>query len=100
MQLSGRHYVGFTLSGHAGFDRRGRDIVCAAVSSAAFLTANTLEMAGLAQCSQGENSLHALLTQQSEQGDLLLRGLLQHLRELAKQYPGTIEIIYGGTSNA
>ncbi len=33
---------GFTISGHSGYDEIGKDIVCAAVSSAAYMVANTL----------------------------------------------------------
>ena len=32
--------TGFEISGHAGFDLYGKDIVCASVSSAVQLTAN------------------------------------------------------------
>lgn len=34
--------LGFQISGHSGFAENGNDIVCAAVSSAAFMTANTI----------------------------------------------------------
>ena len=34
--------LGFQISGHSGFSEFGSDIVCAAVSSAAFMTANTI----------------------------------------------------------
>ena len=34
--------LGFSLQGHAGCGEAGGDIVCAAVSSAAYLTVNTL----------------------------------------------------------
>ncbi len=35
-----RRVAGFTVSGHAGYADSGKDIVCAAVSSAVQLTAN------------------------------------------------------------
>ena len=38
----GKDLVGFSVSGHAGAGRYGQDIVCAAVSSAVMLTANTI----------------------------------------------------------
>ena len=38
----GNNLVGFSVSGHAGAGRYGHDIVCAAVSSAVMLTANTI----------------------------------------------------------
>ena len=34
--------TGFTVSGHAGAGSAGRDIVCAAVSSAVYMAANTV----------------------------------------------------------
>ena len=35
-------FVGFSVSGHAGAGVFGKDVVCAAVSSAVMLTANTI----------------------------------------------------------
>lgn len=35
--------TGFEVSGHAGYDEYGRDIVCAAVSALATNTANSIE---------------------------------------------------------
>lgn len=38
----------FTVTGHAGYSRRGRDIVCAAVSALAYAAAGALEeLAGI-----------------------------------------------------
>ena len=34
--------TGFLIKDHSGYDEEGYDIVCASVSSAAYLTANTL----------------------------------------------------------
>ena len=34
--------VGFVMEGHAGYADPGEDIVCAAVSSVAYMTANTI----------------------------------------------------------
>ena len=34
--------VGFELYGHSGYAELGKDIVCSAVSSAAYMTANTI----------------------------------------------------------
>ena len=33
---------GFEISGHSDYSEEGSDIICAAVSSAAYMTANTL----------------------------------------------------------
>ena len=41
---SGMRYYGFHVSGHAGYDESGKDIICAAVSSMTMLVINTLEV--------------------------------------------------------
>ena len=37
------HYIGFSVTGHAGFDEEGHDIVCASVSALTVNTVNSLE---------------------------------------------------------
>lgn len=41
LSLPDGRLLGFRLCGHAGWGEEGTDIVCAAVSSAAYLVANT-----------------------------------------------------------
>ena len=41
---SGMRYCGFHVSGHAGYDESGKDIICAAVSSMTMLVINTMEV--------------------------------------------------------
>ena len=41
---SGMRYYGFHVSGHAGYDDSGKDIVCAAVSAMTMLVINTIEV--------------------------------------------------------
>jgi uncharacterized protein YsxB (DUF464 family) len=38
-------YYGFHVSGHAGYDDPGKDIVCSAVSAMTMLVVNTIEVA-------------------------------------------------------
>ena len=93
--------AGFTIRGHADYGEAGSDIVCAAVSSAAYLVVNTVT-----------DVLHETpLALRAEEGDLyfraeqkdeetcrpLLEGLKLHLQQLEEQFPdhlrvGTIEI--------
>ena len=42
MTTASGEIVGFSIDGHAGFGEAGTDIVCAAVSSAAYMTVNTI----------------------------------------------------------
>lgn len=85
---------GFCLKGHAG-GTEGEDIVCAAVSSAAYMTANTLtEVCGLSAAidvADGEMSL--LLTETNASAKTVLEGFLLHLEQLQKQYPTRIQVL-------
>ncbi len=41
---SGMRYYGFHVSGHAGYDEAGKDIICSAVSAMTMLVVNTIEV--------------------------------------------------------
>ena len=41
--MKDNNYCSFTCSGHAGYDKHGNDIVCAAVSTLVINTANAIE---------------------------------------------------------
>lgn len=89
---------GFRIAGHSGYGEEGQDIVCAAVSSAAYMTINTVtDVLGVTP-----------LSLRVEEGDLffrvetkdepscrnLLRGLKLHLTGLEEQYSGFIKVGY------
>lgn len=97
-----RQLKGFEISGHAMFADSGKDIICAAVSSAAYMAANTVtEIIRADAKAQAEDGAMALtLNEPNEQAETVLRGLELHLTELSKQYPQNIKIIYGGVKNA
>ena len=89
---------GFRISGHAG-GAAGKDIVCAAVSSAAYMVANTLtEVMGVdTKPGVDEALMHLALTK--EQGVIaqdILKGFELHIRALEKAHPNNIKVIYGG----
>ena len=91
----GDHLCGFELKGHAGYAEQGRDIVCAAVSSAVYLTANTLtEVCGCrAEIAETEGQLSLRLSPESEEaGQNVLKGLRLHLEGLCAQYPKFIQL--------
>ena len=99
---SGKANIGFECKGHAGYAQAGQDIVCAAVSSAAYLAANTitdfLNIAARAEAKDGYMLL--MLEEESAQGTKVLDGLEAHIRSLAQEYPRSIKVIYGGNTNA
>ncbi len=97
MQQPNGELLGFQITGHSGQDESGSDILCAAVSSAAYLTANAItdvvQVDAQVSVSEGEMSL-----QTEEKSVFLCRSLLQglklHLLGLEEQYPENITVSY------
>ena len=92
---SGELLTSFSVSGHAGYDDYGHDIVCASVTSAVQLTANAItEVLKLpAKVDVEENLIRVTLpSRQREKGQPFLQALLLHLRLLAQDYEGTIQV--------
>ena len=85
---------GFSLKGHAG-GIEGSDIVCAAVSSAAYMTANTLtDICKLsADIDVADGCMSLLLTETNSSAKTVLEGFILHLEELQKQYPKRIQVL-------
>jgi len=86
--------VGFDLSGHAG-GVAGRDIVCAAVSSAAYMAANTLtDVCGCAaDIIEEDGHLRVRLSDaDAKRGETVLCGFALHMKALRDQYPNQIEV--------
>lgn len=89
---------GFYVRGHAQYAAYGRDIVCAAVSSAAIMTVNTVV---------GSCGCKALIRENAERGELLLSvvksdldachevldGFLEHISSLCREYPQNIQLV-------
>ena len=89
--------TGFELKGHSGYGAHGSDIVCASVSSAAYMTANTItEILGLsADISVDDGYMMMKLTSQDAlKAQDVLRGFELHVTELSKQYQINITVNY------
>ena len=89
----GGMFTAFTLSGHSMAAESGSDIVCAAVSSAVYMAANTItEILGAdADITVEDGYFHLALTgADAERCAPMMRGLRLHLSELARQYPDHI----------
>ena len=88
---------GFQIKGHSGCADSGEDVVCAAVSSAAYLTANTITEILHAEATifVDEGEMFLRLSQKSVDGcQDLLAGLKLHLVSLEEQYPDNIHVNY------
>ena len=87
--------TGFRVSGHSGV--QGNSVVCAAVSSACYMAANTLTDVLLLPADILLRD--GLMQLRLDDGDVskaqvILEGLRIHLTQLAEQYPKEIQIDY------
>ena len=89
--------TGFHISGHAGFADAGEDVVCAFVSSAAYMTANTItDVMGIdAQAEAGDGDMLLRVSKEaSGQCKVLFEGLKLHLLSTQEQYPECLKVIF------
>lgn len=88
-------FCGFSVTGHAGYDDAGRDIVCSAVTSAVQMTSNALtEVLGLCTKVQvDDNCITVRLEQQSSEAENFLKALLLHLSVIGEDYEDTVQTI-------
>lgn len=87
---SEQSYVGFSVSGHAGYEKHGRDIICASVSSLVINTVNAVDALtkNPCKCEQGESGCikFKFSSNSDEQGQLLIRALDMGLSNIEKEY--------------
>ena len=99
---SGKDIVGFEISGHSGSAEAGSDIICSAVSSAAYMAVNTIteivKCKAEADISDGYMSFYV----RSDLSDAqqILEGLKLHLEALAADYPDNIKVTLRRCQNA
>ncbi len=90
--------TGFSLRGHSGLAESGSDILCAAVSSAAFMAANTLlEIVHVSPTALIAEDGEMLLRVRKQDARLcrdILLGLKLHLEGLSEQYPERLTVSY------
>jgi uncharacterized protein YsxB (DUF464 family) len=90
--------LGFCIKGHAGMANIGQDIVCAAVSSAAYMAANTITDVKNADANifvdeTGEMMLRIHKKYAASCNDILA-GFRLHMLSLEEQYPANIKVNY------
>lgn len=84
---------GFSVQGHADAAPAGQDIVCAAVSSAAYMVANTLtEICRCGAVAEARDGFMQVTVQDGVASRDILAGLRLHLTQLQLQYPTRIAI--------
>ncbi|MBO5420735.1 MAG: ribosomal-processing cysteine protease Prp [Clostridia bacterium] len=86
---------GYEISGHSGSAEAGQDIICAFVSSAAYMAANTLsEIVGAEiEAEVADGYMNIRVVSELSEAQQILEGLRLHLRSLAGDYPDNIKVI-------
>ena len=85
----------YEISGHSDFSEQGSDIVCSAVSSAAYMTANTItEVQQLnAEITVNDGFMKLNLSKQdAKTAEVILNGFLLHLNALKEEYKEFIKV--------
>ena len=95
--LNGESITGYEITGHSSSDCNDDEgkIVCAAISSAAYMAANTItEIIGDECDADVQDAKMKICVNSPSQATLtVLKGLKLHLTELSKQYSKRIRII-------
>ena len=90
--------VSFELSGHSGAGEEGTDIVCSAVSSAAYMAANTIieimKLSPETEVRDGYMKIQMNL-KDALKSKVITDGLYLHLSELQSQYPNNLKLERG-----
>ncbi len=92
---SGNTLLGFEISGHSGAGVAGEDVVCAAISSAAYMAANTItdicHLTATAEVKDGYMRVDVDKADAMRCQEILL-GLRLHLEQLTRQFPHHIQV--------
>lgn len=85
---------GYEISGHSGSADYGEDIICASVSSAAYMAANTVTDVLFinAQIDVRDGYMKIVLDEKLSDAQPVLKGLRLHLESLAGDYPQNIKV--------
>ncbi|MBQ8503137.1 MAG: ribosomal-processing cysteine protease Prp [Clostridia bacterium] len=79
---------GFEISGHSGYGEEGNDIICASVSSAAYMAVNTVTdvIGEYGEAEVDEGYLRFTCESEKPEVQAILKGLAFHVNALADDY--------------
>ncbi len=82
------------ITGHAGYDEKGKDLVCAAVSSITIGTLNALDELANNDCKLvlADNLIKIEVIRIHERSQLIIETMIIQLKTLYEQYKDFIEI--------
>ena len=83
-----------SVSGHAGYDEYGKDIVCAAVSATVLTTINGIMAIDdtIIEVIENEDEMVIKVKKHDKISQILLDNMLSCLQELVNEYPKNIKI--------
>ena len=88
---------GFSVKGHCTTDANDEigKLVCASVSSAVYLIANTITdvVGDKAKIREKDGEMYLILSSVSSESAVLLKGFSLHVHQLSEQYPNCIKVI-------
>ncbi|MBO5163567.1 MAG: ribosomal-processing cysteine protease Prp [Ruminococcus sp.] len=88
-----KQFYAFEVRDHADFAESGKDIVCAAVSSAVQLTVNLLDAFGCRTKTAAVGCLVRCFTNaEYDSASKIIKQLILHLDSIAEEFPETIKI--------
>lgn len=89
----GADFIGYEYFGHSDYAEEDYDIVCSAVSSAAYLTANNItDLFGIKADVTVSDGYMKLTAAKSDSLSRLVDGLYRHTLQLVEQYPNEITV--------
>lgn len=90
-------FSGFLAAGHSSASENDEDgkLICSAVSSAVYLTANSLTDVFGKQCDidVSDGRFELKIKSPDETASRIIEGLYIHIEQLSRQYPNRIRII-------
>ena len=91
-------YIGFDAEGHAGFDNKGKDIVCAAISVLTINTVNSLEEINHEDVSadvKDGNLVVRLKSNKESSSQTLIESLILGLKSIQEEYGNKyVKVVY------
>ncbi|MDD6101514.1 MAG: ribosomal-processing cysteine protease Prp [Clostridiales bacterium] len=91
IKLQNGRICGFVIDGHAEYDEKGSDIICAAVSTLAINTANSIEeftndIINVSIDEEEGGHLSLLLPEVSDDSELLLKAFVLGIKNIEAEY--------------
>lgn len=83
------------ISGHAGYDEKGKDLVCAAVSSIAVGTLNALDELTKDDCELilTDDQVMIIVKRNEHDSQMIIKTLIIQIKTLQESYPNYLKII-------